>query len=202
MKKIKVREIFYSIQGEGGRQGCPSIFIRLADCNLNCWFCDTDWSKGTMMTIEEVITEIRQYNCNWIVWTGGEPTLQLSNDILAEFPNRYKHAIETNGTNSVPTLIDYISCSPKMPYVTVDRLHKNFPLGVNEFRFPVDREEELPRIADLPKADNYFLSPLFLGKPKERFQMSMSHVQDALNIVKLGEGWRLSLQIHKLIGER
>jgi len=55
---LKVNEIFYSLQGEGARAGEPSIFIRLSGCNLNCSFCDTDFSFGRTMTVEEILHEI------------------------------------------------------------------------------------------------------------------------------------------------
>ena len=82
---LNVNEIFYSLQGEGGRTGQASIFIRLAKCNLTCSFCDTDFERGVKMTLDEVLREIGQYGCKWIIWTGGEPTLQLTDDIVAFF---------------------------------------------------------------------------------------------------------------------
>lgn len=193
--KLKVREIFYSIQGEGARQGEASIFIRLAKCNLNCWFCDTDWSFGTDMTVSQIKKAIKKYNCEWIVWTGGEPTLQLTNEILREFKG-YKHAIETNGTNPVPSLINYITCSPK---VGVEILHKNFPKGVDEFRYPVDVQSSVPKIKDLPKASNYYVSPVFLGEEKKRFKLDMENAKACIDFVQNNPEWKLSLQIHKFL---
>ena len=64
---LNVNEIFYSLQGEGGRTGQASIFIRLAKCNLACSFCDTEFEKGVKMTLEEIIDEIAKYNCRWII---------------------------------------------------------------------------------------------------------------------------------------
>ena len=69
---LNVKEIFYSLQGEGGRQGEASIFIRLTRCNLKCDFCDTDFKEGKDMEIEQIISYIKQFPCQWIVWTGGE----------------------------------------------------------------------------------------------------------------------------------
>ena len=81
---MKVIEIFESIQGEGGRRGQLSIFIRLADCNLNCSFCDTDWKGGEEMSIKEILQDIKHFKSRWIIWTGGEPTLQLTEEIVAK----------------------------------------------------------------------------------------------------------------------
>jgi organic radical activating enzyme len=85
---LNVNEIFYSLQGEGGRTGQASIFIRLAKCNLACSFCDTDFERGVKMSLEEVFKEIEKYNCKWIIWTGGEPALQLNDKIVAFFKER------------------------------------------------------------------------------------------------------------------
>ncbi|MCA9496158.1 MAG: hypothetical protein KC589_04400 [Nanoarchaeota archaeon] len=168
--------------------------------NLLVHNCDTDWSWGNMMSIEEIKEEIKNYKGKWIVWTGGEPTLQLNNDILKEF-SEYKHAIETNGTNPVPTLIDYITCSPKVE-VGLDKLRENFPDGVQEFRFPYDRTRKLPKISELPKSDNYYISPLFLGEKKKRFLLDERNVKDAIDYVKENPEWKFSLQIHKIINIR
>ena len=95
--KLVVNEIFYSLQGEGARAGRPSIFIRLSKCNLRCSFCDTEFDSGEEMTLQEMLNEIKKYGCKWIVWTGGEPTLQLTDEMVAFFKhNGFLQAIETN----------------------------------------------------------------------------------------------------------
>lgn len=199
-KKYKIREIFYSLQGEGGRQGEASIFIRFAFCNKNCWFCDTDWSYGDDLTLNEIYNEIKQYKCKWIVLTGGEPTLQIDECLIGFFKKKgYKLAIETNGTNRVLNGIDYITCSPK---VKVDILNNNFPDGVDEFRFPCGKDEVIPDISLLPKASNYYVSPLFLGEVKKRFEMDDENIQFCINFVKDNPEWKLSLQVHKIINIR
>lgn len=199
---MKVKEIFYSIQGEGGRQGEASIFIRLANCNLNCWFCDTDWTKGIEMSLEQIQNEIKDFNCKWIVWTGGEPTLQLNDSILSYFANLgYKQAIETNGTNKVSSLIDYVTCSPKNE-VSLEDLHNNFPEGVNEFRYPVSDDVKIPSIKSLPYADNYFVSPIFTGEEKKRFELNEQNIDKCIDFVLKNTDWKLSLQIHKILNIR
>lgn len=85
---LNVNEIFYSLQGEGGRSGQPSIFIRLAKCNLSCSFCDTDFERGVKMTTDEILRKIEPYGCKWIIWTGGEPTLQLNDALVALFKEK------------------------------------------------------------------------------------------------------------------
>lgn len=194
-KKLIVREIFYSLQGEGSRAGESSIFIRLAFCNQNCWFCDTDWSFGEKMTLEEIENNIKQYECNWIVFTGGEPTLQLTDEIVDYFKELgYNIAIETNGSNPVPKNIDYISCSPK---VNLKKLHESFPNGLDEIRYVMDTKTNIPDIEDLPKAVYYYVSPIFLGKEKERYEFNRDNLEFCIEFIKKNINWRLSTQQHK-----
>lgn len=190
--KLKVVEIFYSLQGEGANTGKPFIFIRLSNCNLNCWFCDTDWNRGEDYTIEQIMNEIKQYPCKNILWTGGEPTLQLTDEILQHFKG-YFHAIETNGTNEVPSLISYITVSPKGKPSEIKPTH------INEIRYPAELGSEIPDINDLPPANSYFLSPIFTGLPKQRFQLVNENVNYCIDYIKTHPQWRLSLQMHKIL---
>ena len=188
---LNVNEIFYSLQGEGGRVGEASIFIRLTKCNLACDFCDTDFAKGKTMSVSEILNEIRVFDCRWIVWTGGEPTLQLTDEIVSFFKgNGYLQAIETNGTNKIPAEIDYIVCSPKRSFETI----KNRTPEVDELRFPMKKGDLLPDIFILPKAKRYFLSPVFDGQSIVR-----ENVDYCVELIKQNPQWTLSLQMHKLI---
>jgi len=197
---LNVVEIFRSIQGEGANAGKAATFIRLAGCNMNCWYCDTDWKQSKKMKVLEVLEELKQFSSadnhsnNLLVWTGGEPTLELTDEILELFQNYY-NCIETNGTNPVPDKIDYISCSPK---VSPEVLRKNFK-RVNEFRYPIEAGDILPDISELPFADNYFISPIFLGEEKKRFQLIDENIAYSINYIKNNPQWRLSLQLHKLL---
>lgn len=124
-------EIFYSLQGEGKNIGTPSIFVRLALCNLQCGWCDTEytwnWKKfnkerETMdLSVEEVAQVIQRFSCHHVVFTGGEPLLQQKELVLLmeQFKkNNYWFEIETNGT-LLPSLefdsyIHQYNCSPKL----------------------------------------------------------------------------------------
>lgn len=191
---LNVNEIFYSLQGEGGRVGQASIFIRLAKCNLACDFCDTDFERGVKMSVEEVLAEIEKYGCKWIIWTGGEPTLQLTDAIVTRFKEEgYFQAIETNGTRRVPVGIDYITCSPKQYFEKVKEL---IPV-VDELRFPIQKGDSLPDISVLPKTERYLLSPIF-----DNQEIIQENVDYCVTLVKENPPWALSLQVHKLIGIR
>jgi organic radical activating enzyme len=197
---LNVVEIFKSIQGEGANVGRSAIFVRLAYCNLVCWYCDTEWNKSIKMSVSEVLIEVKRlsnsdnYSNTLLIWTGGEPTLQLTDEIL-DFFQEYYNCIETNGTNPVPKKIKYISCSPK---VTPIVLRKNFT-HVNEFRYPLQVGGILPEISELPIADNYFVSPVFLGEEKKRFEQNIENINYSINFIKNNPQWRLSVQLHKLL---
>ncbi|HMM02756.1 MULTISPECIES: radical SAM protein [unclassified Dysgonomonas] len=189
--KLIVNEIFYSLQGEGGRTGEASVFIRLTKCNLACSFCDTDFADGDEMSVDEILEAISVYPCKWIIWTGGEPTIQLKDEHLAVFREHgYKQAIETNGTRRVPSLIDYITCSPKQDYETI----KNRIPFVHEIRMPIQAGDPVPDISIFPQADNYFLSPVF-----DADKINAENVAYCVDLIKQHPQWRLSLQTHKLI---
>ena len=203
-KKLRIREIFYSLQGEGGRSGEASIFIRLAHCNQNCWFCDTDWSIGDEMTVVDIANKIihemipgKTTLGKWIMWTGGEPTLQLTDEIVKYFKDLgFKQAIETNGTNVPPKGLDYIVSSPK---ISVEKLKKSFPNGLDEIRYPYgDKYKTVPNIKDLPQATHYYISPLFLGDPKKRFELDQDNLQMCIDFCLENPEWKLSTQNHKL----
>ena len=82
--KLRVNEIYYSIQGESTHMGRPCIFIRLTYCNLRCSYCDSEYAfyDGQDMSIEAIINKIKTWNCNLIEVTGGEPLVQKECIIL------------------------------------------------------------------------------------------------------------------------
>ncbi|MAJ44136.1 MAG: 7-carboxy-7-deazaguanine synthase [Candidatus Marinimicrobia bacterium] len=107
--KLKINEIFYSIQGESTYIGLPCIFIRLTYCNLRCTWCDSEYTfeSGTYMSINEIMASISQYDCNLVEVTGGEPLMQ--SECIQLLQNlelkKYKILLETGGSlpiNKVP----------------------------------------------------------------------------------------------------
>ncbi|MDL2222765.1 7-carboxy-7-deazaguanine synthase QueE [Bacteroidales bacterium OttesenSCG-928-M11] len=192
---LKIKEIFYSLQGEGGRQGEASIFIRLAGCNLNCDFCDTDFESDTKdLSLNEIANLISNYPARWIIWTGGEPTLQLKDEIFLFFKQKgYLQAIESNGTNPLSSLLDYRVVSPKGNYLYAREINPQ----VEEIRLPVQDGALIPDIKLLPTANHYYLSPIFAANNNDQTRLNINYcVQYILD----HPIWKLSLQIHKLIG--
>ena len=118
--KMRVNEIFYSIQGEGAMTGTPAVFVRFAGCNLQCPFCDTEHEPYKEMTEEEIFDEINNYPAEWVVLTGGEPTLQVTNEFVLRIKEKCRKAvaIETNGTRKNGLkYVNWITCSPKAMYL-------------------------------------------------------------------------------------
>ena len=190
---LKVKEIFYSLQGEGGRQGEASIFVRLGGCNLKCDFCDTDFSGGEMMTFEQILSQICHFPCQWIIWTGGEPTLQLTDECLHFFKQAgFRQAIESNGSKRLSALLNYTVVSPKG---NIDYARKINP-RVNEVRLPVRKNDIIPPIESLPEAIHYYISPIF----SDHLAETKKNIDYCVQYIMKNPHWRLSLQMHKLIG--
>jgi len=110
---VKINEIFYSIDGEGKRAGCPAVFIRLSGCNLRCNYCDTKYAfwEGENKSIESIIEETQQYRCNNVTVTGGEPLIQPHTmELIESLGNEgYNIIIETNGSVDVSEAMKYAS---------------------------------------------------------------------------------------------
>lgn len=187
---MRITEIFYSLQGEGARAGEPSIFIRLSGCDLACGFCDTEFESGKEMSNAELLAFIGKWPGRWIVWTGGEPTLQLTAETVSEF-NRagYQQAIETNGNHPVPDGLAWVACSPKVAEHVVK---KHLPNGVDELRYV--RHSGQPGIPEPSiQAKRYFLSPMFKGNMPDK-----ENLQHCIKLCLENPKWSLSLQSHKL----
>ena len=111
-KHLNISEIFYSLQGESSYAGYPCVFIRLAECNLRCSYCDTQYAfgKGRSMAISSILEEVQDYGCSLVEITGGEPLYQ--DDVLdlcsALGENQYKILLETNGSLYLGDVPDYV----------------------------------------------------------------------------------------------
>jgi organic radical activating enzyme len=195
MKTLKINEIFYSIQGEGARAGEPSLFVRLTGCDLACGFCDTEFESGKDMTLPELAGHLQapeHGGCKWIVWTGGEPMLQLDEFTIGFFHNHgFKQAIESNGNHPIPRSLDWIVVSPK---VAEHVLKRNFPQGVDELRY-VRHAGHLTVPKPAITAKRYYLSPIFDG-----YTANPANVKHCMSLALANPQWSLSLQIHKVLG--
>jgi 7-carboxy-7-deazaguanine synthase len=205
-----VKEIFYTLQGEGANTGRPAVFCRFTGCNLwsgreedradaLCRFCDTDFvgvdgpGGGRFASAEalaEAVTRAWPGNNSdpaFVVCTGGEPLLQLDSRLLeALHSHGFQVAVETNGTQPLIPGIDWVCVSPKVDAGLVvdsgDELKLVFPQdGADPAKF-----EELA-------FDHFYLQPMD-GPDRE------ANTAAALDYCLAHPRWRLSLQTHKLLG--
>jgi len=191
MPKLLVNEIFYSLQGEGARKGSPNIFVRFAQCNLECGFCDTEFESFRELTVDELLEECGRFLCKNIIFTGGEPLLQLTGDVVRIFKKAgYFLAIETNGTITPPKGLDWIAVSPKVAEHVVAKKFNG--VHINELKYVRNKSQGIPR----PKvnADHYFISPEFDGDYPNK-----ANIDHCIELVKENPGWKLSVQEHKLL---
>lgn len=204
-----VKETFLTLQGEGFHAGRAAVFCRFSGCNLwtgreqdrpsaQCVFCDTDFvgvngSGGGKFATAEVLADHIQsiwgdnQQNRFVVFTGGEPLLQLDTGLIAAMRARaFAIAVETNGTLTPPQGIDWLTVSPK---------------GTTEVRALTGQELKLvfPQSGALPerfahmKFDHFYLQPLHDSELAE-------HTQAAVGYCLTNPKWRLSVQMHKFVG--
>lgn len=202
MTEFRIVEIFESLQGEGYNTGMPAIFIRFAGCNLNCAWCDTDFSRFSRFTLTQLLATLKQYQSKNIIITGGEPTMvkALPELLLSLKQAGYFIAIESNGLGKVDLLIDYIALSPKFCYQS--RYQKIAQPSADEVRIVVENHPDfLPFCQYIEKhidAKRYYLSPCENN--------GVMNMHDTITLLgKINEGrennkWLLSLQTHKFAG--
>jgi 7-carboxy-7-deazaguanine synthase len=171
---LKIAEIFYSIQGEGGLVGTPSVFVRTSGCNLRCTWCDTPYTswepEGEEMELEEILAHVARYRAHYAVITGGEPLIATDVVSLTEALRRMAMhiTVETAGTVFAEVACDLMSISPKLanstPYerdggrfaVQHDRLRTRPDvlrrlMGAYDYqlKFVVQEEDDLEEIRSL-----------------------------------------------------
>jgi len=211
-QSLWVQEVFYTLQGEGPFTGHPAVFVRLAGCNLSCFWCDTDFESSdwrpTLDLLMEAVERIRPEHCQLIVITGGEPFRQNIAPLVVSLLDRnLKVQIETNGTlwvdlPEVPELS--IVCSPKTTY-----LHPQIRRRANAYKYVIgasgcDPADGLPiastqdrdrqcTIARPPADAEIYVMPLHVGNEQE----NENNVDQCVEIAK-AFGYKLSLQTQKL----
>ncbi len=117
---MRIAELFYSVQGEGMLVGMPSIFVRTSGCNLRCGFCDTPYTswnpEGSNQSVDDVLQQIKQHDCKYVVLTGGEPMIAPEIELLCAKLKEagYHITIETAATVFKPIQADLMSLSPKL----------------------------------------------------------------------------------------
>jgi len=198
MGTYRINEIFYSLQGEGVRAGTPALFVRFSGCNQACtaatvgFDCDTDHAAAKEMTLAEIIVELRSTGprCEWVVLTGGEPALQVDRELIDGLHEAgYRLAIETNGSIELPDGLDWITVSPKMPE---DKIQQR---TADEVKYVLTAGQPLP--TSTVRADHYLIAPAF-----QEGRVDSETLSWCLRLVQDNPPWRLSVQLHKLLGIR
>ena len=187
---MKITEIFYSLQGEGRYTGTPAVFIRLAGCNLRCWFCDTDFTHYEEMTEDDIVRRVDDYPTEYVVITGGEPTLQLTPSLVEKLHRAGKYVMmETNGTHPLPDGcdIDWVTCSPKGAPIRLQH--------IDELKVVYEGPEQDMTVYDSIAATEYRLQPCDTGDPQRNIDIQRATIDYILRHPR----WRLSLQTHKLL---
>lgn len=208
----QVKEIFYTLQGEGANAGRPAVFCRFAGCNLwsgreqdrataVCQFCDTDF-VGTDGTLGGKFADAdalaRLIEAQWpaddrehrlVVMTGGEPLLQVDAALIAALHARgFQIAVETNGTIAAPAGIDWICVSPKAGAPWIQREGQELKVVWPQAGFELS-ELEAARFT------HRFLQPMDNARRADNTQAGIS-------LCMQRPAWRLSLQTHKITGIR
>lgn len=206
---MKIVEIFESIQGENRGVGLLSVFVRLAGCGLGCNFCDTKYSwnikDGREITTDEVVNEIRKYNCKNVIVTGGEPLEQMDDVILlcAKLKEEgYDITIETNGT-IIPLniLSDSImvewNVSPKFGHISLQNL-RFFNSKDAIFKFVIDNESEVLIIDDAVRSGIIDRKMVYLMPKCSNRMEYLINVMDVVEWCK-AYGYNLGVREHLVI---
>lgn len=196
----RVKEIFYSLQGEGINAGRPAVFIRFSGCNLSCPFCDTDFrgvdgpGGGEYKTASDIVPAMRSClspanrddTARFTVITGGEPALQADAELVRDLhANGWEIAIETNGTLPIPGNIDWITVSPKAGSDLA-------VMSGNELKLLYPQKGIDPASFERLDFDHFILQPIDGPTLPE-------NLRDAVDYCLAHPRWRLGLQLHKLI---
>ena len=208
---LQMQEIFPTLQGEGPMAGWPSVFLRLGGCNLACSFCDTEFESFQAMPLADVLQEVRALAQNsedkrvreLVVITGGEPLRQnivpLCEALLAD---GFAVQIETNGTlwRPLPEAV-HVICSPKAGKGGYAPLREDVLARADALKFIVAVDD--PLYATVPEVGQQaFKTPVYVQPMDE--QHAEKNQRNLLHALQLAEtqGYRLSLQTHKLLGIR
>lgn len=203
---LKINEIYFSIQGESTHAGFPCVFVRLTYCNLRCTYCDTEYAfyEGKDMTLEQIIDEVKRYNCDMVEITGGEPLIQK--EVLPLMQTLcdmgYKVLIETGGSLPIENIDPRVHVIMDLKCPSSKMMKKNryenlqFIKPIDELKFVIGTREdyewskEMIHKYDLQSKCEILFSVVFETlKPVELVDWI---IEDSLKV-------RFQLQMHKFI---
>ncbi len=205
---LKVNEIYYSIQGESSKAGLPCVFVRLTYCNLRCTYCDTEYAfyEGKDLNIEDIINEVKKFNCNLVEITGGEPLFQQESvELMKQLCDKgFYVMLETGGSLPVQDVDNRVKIIMDLKCPSSGMVKKNFYQNINylkpgdEVKFVIGTKEDYEWTKDIIQKHNL----------TEKCEVLFSVVFGMLQPVRLVE-WiledklkvRFQLQMHKFIWE-
>ncbi len=204
--KLKINEIFYSIQGESSFSGLPCVFVRLTYCNLRCSYCDTEYAfyNGKDMSLSEIIIEVKKHPTQLVMITGGEPLLQKKSIDLMQclIDEKYSVMLETSGSLSLQNvpkevikIVDFKCPSSKMK-------EKNMWSILND----IDKKDEIKFVIGDKEDYDWSRSKINRYKLYDKCQILFSPVYGKIDMKDLcdwvlsdGLKVRLQTQLHKFI---
>ena len=209
MKKLSIKEVYLTIQGEGFHTGRPAVFIRFTGCNLwsglekdrknaICNWCDTDFigtdgelgGKYTEHQLANIVKKLWESNLTYnpyVILTGGEPLLQVNSSLLQKLHSfGFEIGLETNGTRPIPDGIDWVCVSPKSGTDII--LKKG-----NELKFVYPQKNVVPDIYQNLEFDHFYIQPMDGLYQKKNTDLSKQYILKNTR-------WKLSLQTHKILG--
>lgn len=198
---FRIVEIFESLQGEGYNTGMPAVFVRLGKCNLACSWCDTDYLKFEMMSLNMILCRLKNCTARNVIITGGEPTIQPHLDILlnALKAEGFYLCMETNGLNAVPPQIDFVATSPKACYA--EKYETSCIERADEVRIVVDGDVTAfcGRMEQKIQARHYYLSPCEQNGSMNIYE-TIRQIGWLNSRPNAPVHWQLSVQTHKWAG--
>jgi len=197
-----IKEMFGpTLQGEGAHAGRACVFLRFAACNLDCPGCDTDFSPegAERLAADAIVARLRELDANHtyrVIVTGGEPTLQWDAALAAAVRGAgFRVHMESNGTRVPAGPVDWLTISPK-PQHHPASISLAMNLVADEVKVVVDDtvdEAVLDRYAARWRCEHYFLQPWMDG----RYERNLART---LSMIQVRPRWRLSVQLHKIVG--
>jgi 7-carboxy-7-deazaguanine synthase len=203
---LKINEIYFSIQGESSKAGLPCVFIRLTYCNLRCAYCDTEYAfyEGKDYSIDEVIEQIKKYNCRLVEVTGGEPLLQKEcYDLLKRLcKEKFEVLLETGGSLSVKEVDPAVKIIMDLKCPSSGMVKKNLYENINylkptdELKFVIGSREDFDWTKEVIKKYELddkcaILFSVVFGELEPATLVNWI-LEDKLNV-------RFQLQMHKFI---
>jgi 7-carboxy-7-deazaguanine synthase len=195
--KLPVMELFHTLQGEGFHTGRPAVFVRLAGCDVGCFWCDVkeswDSDKHPSISEDSIVNQALKFKTKFIVITGGEPTLHNINSLTKKLKeNNFYTAIETAGTNILPKNLDWICFSPKKFKKPLDEIYeladelKVIIFQKSDLEWAKEHEKKM-----INKNCNLYIQPEWSKMEK--------HLPIILTFLENNPQWRLSIQSHKFL---